>query len=98
MEGKSCCSGRSNFGTSTTCGNNTSPKKETVATTTPAVKKEDAVNIVKPSDMADCGSTPIVNYPKTEEEKQTGVSVKKEEPVKVNVGCDAASGFKPNEE
>lgn len=57
MGRKSCCSGRSNYVTSTTCGgNNSTPKKETVATstiTTPTptptpVKKEDAVNIVKP--------------------------------------------------
>lgn len=101
MERKSCCSSGRSYVTST-CG--TTPKKETVTTTatttTTTVKKEaaaTAANMVKPSDMADCGSTRVVDCPKTEEEKKPCVSVKKEEPVKVNVVCGATCGFKPTE-
>ena len=93
MERKSCCSGGRSYVTST-CG--TTPKKETVTTST-TVKKEAAANMVKPSDIANCGSTRVVNYPKTEEEQKPCVSVKKEEPVKVNVGCGVTCGFKPTE-
>ena len=93
MERKSCCSGRGYV--TSTCG--TTPKKETVATDT--VKKEAAAgNIVKTSDMANCGATlVVVEYPKTEEEKKPCVSSvkKEEEPVKVNIGFVAACGFKP---
>lgn len=93
MERKSCCSGRGYI--TSTCS--TTPKKETVATDT--IKKEAAGNMVKPSDMANCGATRVVEYTKTqeEEEKKTCVSsVEKEEvPVKVNIGCGATCGFKP---
>ncbi|KAL4636782.1 hypothetical protein ACB092_03G033200 [Castanea dentata] len=80
MERKSCCGGRSYVSSPCT----TQPKKEPVVSPKKekSVKKETAEDV---KGSSTCGAEAAVKSPKVEEKEIA--SVKKEEKVKVNLGC-----------
>ncbi|KAL5786736.1 hypothetical protein ACOSQ2_009128 [Xanthoceras sorbifolium] len=88
MERKGCCGGSRSQYKSSSCVSRTPPKKETKTScyvSTSCVSTPKREQPVKKTQVSQEETTSQI--PKTEEEeKQQAVTVKQEEPVKVNVG------------